>query len=285
MQKIFVGDVQGCADELDALLARIEGRFGDEFELWVVGDVINRGPGSLRALARVRELVDAGRARLVLGNHEIVLLMIWLGLRALRDVDTYGEVLADRDADDWMEWLRRRSIVESASLGTRRFAMVHAAAHPDWSFDELVRRGRAIESVLSAGDTADVTAFLSLAPEQDGRRDDLGLLTRCRSIVQDGSWSSDEPVVDTDAWHHRWLSRGHDYALVYGHWSRQGLRVAPGLRGLDTGCVHHGRGRDGYLTAWLPGDRCEADGDDANEFSLPDDRFWQVAARRQYYGL
>ena len=94
---------------------------------------------------------------------------------------------------------------------------------------------------------------------------------RCR-------WSSRPPSEAAGvAWHEAWLERGHDYGVVYGHWSLQGLHVAPGLRGLDTGCVHHGRGRDGYLTAWLP------DPDAGTPFSVPDERFWRVRARRAYY--
>ena len=57
----------------------------------------------------------------------------------------------------------------------------------------------------------------------------------------------------------------------------QGLHVAPGLRGLDTGCVHHGRGRAGVLTAWIPDLRRE------RPFDLPDENFWSVPARRAYY--
>ena len=78
-------------------------------------------------------------------------------------------------------------------------------------------------------------------------------------------------------WHREWAARRHDYAVVYGHWALQGLHLAPGLRGLDTGCVHHGRGRTGFLTAWLP------DPGSAAPFSLPDDSFWQIPARRAYY--
>jgi hypothetical protein len=63
---------------------------------------------------------------------------------------------------------------------------------------------------------------------------------------------------------------------VYGHWSLQGLHVARGLRGLDTGCVHHGRGRDGLLTAWTPDER-------PDPFGVPDDRFVQVRAHARYW--
>ncbi|MFP8875958.1 MAG: hypothetical protein VCB99_03395, partial [Myxococcota bacterium] len=58
----------------------------------------------------------------------------------------------------------------------------------------------------------------------------------------------------------------------------QGLHVAKGLRGLDTGCVHHGRGKQGFLTAWLPDPSLES------PFEVPDAAFWQIPARRSYYG-
>jgi hypothetical protein len=85
-------------------------------------------------------------------------------------------------------------------------------------------------------------------------------------------------------WHRAWSARGHDYCVVYGHWALQGLHVARGLRGLDTGCVHHGRGRAGMLTAWLPGlARGGAAGEAASwPFDVPDDRFWQVPALERY---
>ncbi|MBW2724546.1 MAG: metallophosphoesterase, partial [Deltaproteobacteria bacterium] len=80
VQKIFVGDVQGCGDEFEELVGRAKRSFDTDFELWCVGDLINRGPKNLLALRLMRELVAAGRGQLVLGNHEIGLLRIWLGL-------------------------------------------------------------------------------------------------------------------------------------------------------------------------------------------------------------
>ncbi|NNL65810.1 MAG: hypothetical protein HKP30_06185, partial [Myxococcales bacterium] len=88
---------------------------------------------------------------------------------------------------------------------------------------------------------------------------------------------SRDPANPAEAWHHAWSEREHPYGLVYGHFAIQGLHVAPGLRGLDSGCVHNGIGRDTALTAWLP------DLEYADPFELPDDGFWQAEARRRYY--
>jgi bis(5'-nucleosyl)-tetraphosphatase (symmetrical) len=237
----------------------------------------------------VRGLVESGNARVVLGNHDLALLAVWQGLRALRPLDTYGEVLDDRDADDWMNWLRGRCVVERGVIDAQPFAMVHASVHPDWSLDELELRAKRVETRLAAPDLSGLRGLLAGGepgdPELAADRDLLARLTRCRGIDRNGEWSSEEPLARCDAWHVRWRARGHRYGVVYGHWAVQGLHVEPGLRGLDTGCVHHGRGRDGYLTAWLPGLRAaKRIRRGLAPFDTPDDRLWQIPARRRYYG-
>lgn len=282
-RKVFVGDVQGCGDELAALVLRAERELGGDFELWIVGDVVNRGPANRRALELVRRFVDEGRGRYVLGNHEIHLLCVALGLRPLAANDSIGRLLDAPDASEWIDWLLGRPLVEAGTIAGRPFAMVHAASHPDWSLGELVGVGRALHERLAAGREA-ARAFLAADPASDPLRDALARLTRCRSLDADGRWSSAEPEAATAAqpWHTAWRARRHDFGLVFGHWARQGLLVAPGLRGLDTGCVHHGRGREGFLTAWVPDSGAEPI-PTRDPFAAPDELFWQVGARRRYY--
>ena len=280
MQRIFVGDVQGCGEEFLELVSRATDAFGDEFALWIAGDLVNRGPDNRCLLELVRGLVEAGRAQYVLGNHEINLLAVDFGLREFGPNDTFGDILSGKDAAEWTDWLRSRPLVASGQIGDQRFAMVHAAADPDWSLEDLVDIGNRVGERLSAS-RDEAREFLSADPAADPLRDALGRMTRCRSVTEDGGWSSHEPALPAQAWHRAWAKRGHDYALVYGHWARQGLHVDTGLRGLDSGCVHHGRGRDGFLTAWLPesGPREKQ----RRPFDLPDDRFWQIPAKHCYY--
>jgi bis(5'-nucleosyl)-tetraphosphatase (symmetrical) len=280
MQRIFLGDVQGCADELAELIARAKDEFGEEFSLWIAGDLINRGPDNLRPLECVRELMMAGRAEYVLGNHEINLLAVDFGLRELGPNDSFGDVLESSEAADWIDWLRSRALVVEGQLGDQRFAMVHASASPEWSLADLIEQGDRVRRRLS-GTLSEAKDFLASDPDSDPVRDVLGRLTRCRSVAPSGDWSSAEPTSPDRAWHLEWADHSHDYGLVYGHWARQGLHVASGLRGLDTGCVHHGRGRDGFLTAWLPESIPRSDA--RAPFDAPDDRFWQIPARRRYY--
>lgn len=276
MQPAFVGDVQGCADELDELLARLRGRFGSRFEVWLVGDLVNRGPENLRVLETVHDLVEQGRARLVLGNHDLGLLLAATGRRRLRPSDTIQDVLDSPEAGRWVEWLRHQPLAQTGALGDTPFVMVHAAVHPAWGIEEVAARAAEVERRLGHRDFEAFTELLDARPERDPVRDDLERLLRCRTARSDGSWSRDEPPSPELAWHRQWAKRGHAYGVVYGHWSLQGLQVAPGLRGLDTGCVHHGRGRDGYLSAWLPDPRSP------RPFEVPDQRFERVRARRRY---
>ncbi len=275
MQPVFVGDVQGCSAEFEELLGRVRDVHGEDFELWQVGDLINRGPMSLRVLETVRPLVERGRARYVLGNHEIWLLESYFGQRAPHRSDTMSDLLASSDLEDWIEWIRRRPLVETGELSGRPFAMVHAAVHPDWDLDALVRNAREAEARLGHPDRSVAERFL--ASDRDAARDALLRITSCRSVDPEGRCSSREPTPPAVPWHQAWGCRAHGYGVVYGHWALQGLHVAKGLRGLDTGCVHHGRERDGYLTAWLP----ELTRDDP--FALPDRGFLQVRAHRRYY--
>jgi bis(5'-nucleosyl)-tetraphosphatase (symmetrical) len=276
MQRIFVGDVQGCADELEEILDRAERAFGADFEVGLVGDLINRGPYNGRVLARVRELCEAGRAHPVLGNHEVSFLRVALGLRQLRPDDTFQDLLEGSRREEWIDWLRSWPVAKQGRLGVQPFALVHAAVAPEWSLGALAEAARCVEERLR-GSRTEASRLLAASPGDDRDADTLARITRCRSIDAHGRWSSEPPRSPEDAWHVRWRAAGRGYGIVYGHWSLQGLHVAPGLRGLDTGCVYHGHGRDGFLTAWVPDPAPE------RPFAIPDEHFWRVRAHRRYW--
>lgn len=273
-----MGDVQGCGDEFEHLLRRVaDACEGRDFEVWQVGDLVNRGPQNLRVLELARRLHADGRARIVLGNHDVALIRVYLGLRGQGPRDTFGDVLQCADVDDWIDWLRRLSIAETGHLGDTPFVMVHASVAPEWTFDEVEAHGRRCEARLRAADLDEVRAFLA---GHSAELDDLERMLRGRSVASDGSWSSEEPKRPRDAWHAAFAARGHGYGVVYGHWAMQGLHQRPYLRGLDTGCVHHGRGHDGFLTAWLP------DVTASEPFAVPDPgTLVQVKAHAAHYRL
>lgn len=279
VQRVFVGDVQGCAEELEELLTRARSSFGADFELWVVGDLINRGPDNLRALRLVRELVERDRCRYVLGNHEMGFLACAWGLRRQGPMDTLNDLLERADLDEWVDWVRRRPLVATGRLGTRPFAMVHASVDPAWDLAELAAVAGLAGAPLAHPDPQVAQEFLAGPLEETPLRDPAARIVSCRSVLPDGGWSSLPPgelPAGARPWYEPWSEARHGYGVVYGHWAMQGLHVAAGLRGLDTGCVHHGRGRPGMLTAWVPDERLP------DPFAVPDSRLWQVPAKRRY---
>src|SRR5437762_1008508 len=125
MATYAIGDVQGSFDELQALLGAFAFDRAQD-RLWLVGDLVNRGPASLATLRFVRDLGD--RAVSVLGNHDLHLLALAQGSAKAREEDTLGEVIAAPDRDGLLDWLRHRPMVRVAS----NYVLVHAGLLPQW---------------------------------------------------------------------------------------------------------------------------------------------------------
>src|SRR5476649_423060 len=126
LARYAIGDVQGCYAELRALLARI-GFSADRDQLWLVGDLVNRGPQSLEVLRYVRALGD--NAIVVLGNHDLHLLALAHDPhRKPRSSDTLNAIFEAADRDAIIEWLLRQPLAHfDAAHGD---LMVHAGVVP-----------------------------------------------------------------------------------------------------------------------------------------------------------
>src|SRR5690606_21933452 len=140
------GDLQGCGDELEALLAHPALREDPEAELWFAGDLVNRGPRSLDTLRRVISLGD--RARCVLGNHDLHLLGIAAGVRKPARSDTLQAILDAPDAGDLLDWLRHQPLVQSEG----QTLMVHAGVLPDWDLDTVLTLAHEVQAELRSAD-------------------------------------------------------------------------------------------------------------------------------------
>ena len=121
-----VGDLQGCLESFEELLDML----GDVSDFVFVGDIVNRGPASLQTLRRVKALEESGRCRAVLlGNHDLHLLAVAAGAGKLHRTDTIGEILKASDADELLDWLRRRPLMYE----TDEAVFVHAGISPAWT--------------------------------------------------------------------------------------------------------------------------------------------------------
>ncbi len=220
-RRLFVGDLQGCADEFEELLE--SARFDPALDvLHPVGDLVNRGPASLRCLRLCREL----GAQTVLGNHDLHLLGRAAGTRKPSRGDTLDEVLQADDAPELLAWLAEQPLLRVHP----DLYQVHAGLHPDWSCP------------------ADV---LESAPKESQR---AGFATRVRLCAPDGSLPPKQ--LDPDEAATRGFQPWDDFfdpgrhagrRVVFGHWAQRGFVENPRAIGLDTGCVW-----GGSLTAWCP---------------------------------
>lgn len=169
MESIWViGDVHGCRDSLDALLARPEIADDPRCRFWFVGDLVNRGPASAATLRRVRALGE--RATVVLGNHDLRALAVAAGCLRPGRRDTLDELLRARDATSLLDWLRRQPLLH-AEAG---HLLVHAGLYPRWdpatAMARAGGRGVAAPSALAPAPAADPGAVAAvLARHNVGR--------------------------------------------------------------------------------------------------------------------
>jgi len=246
MATYAIGDVQGCFDELEALLACV-GFNPLHDRLWFLGDLVNRGPKSLQVLRFVKELGD--RAVVVLGNHDLHLVTQFEGFEKKRADDTFRDVLAAPDARQLVDWLRARPMLHVEG----RYAMVHAGLLPEWTEKRALALGKEVEAALRAENYRDFLENLyGSKPERwddalrgwDRLRVIVNAMTRTRFCKPDGTMDfhakGEQPPAGYSAWFDARPARDEP-AIVFGHWSTLGLRLAGRTLGLDTGCVWGGR--------------------------------------------
>jgi len=247
VSRYAVGDIQGCCDELRALVTRT-GYSADRDRLWFVGDLVNRGPQSLEALRFVRALGD--NAIVVLGNHDLHLLAVACGCRNARRSDTLDEILSAPDRDTLLEWLATRPLahLEAGDL------LVHAGVVPQWTVETTLELAREVESALRNdprrlfdhmyGDEPDHWSADLQGP--DRLRFAINVLTRMRVCTSAGRINlrlKGKPPPAGSQWL-PWFdvedrcTRGT--RVVFGHWSALGLIVRDDVIGLDSGCVWGG---------------------------------------------
>ena len=247
MSRYAIGDIQGCCDELRALLTRI-GYSADRDRLWLVGDLVNRGPQSLETLRLVRALGD--NAVVVLGNHDLHLLAIGCGCHTTRRSDTLDEILQAPDRDTLLEWLATRPLAyfEAGDL------LVHAGVVPQWTVATTLELAREVESTLRNDPRHLFDHMYGDEPDRwsadlegtDRLRFAINVLTRMRVCTSEGRINlrlKGKPPAAGSGWL-PWFDvenrRTRGSRVVFGHWSALGLVVREEVIGLDSGCVWGG---------------------------------------------
>lgn len=245
---LLVGDVQGCDDALGRLL-EAAGFSPSRDRLVLLGDLVNRGPQSLAVLRRVAGYGHS--ARCVLGNHDLHLLAVALGARALHAGDTFGDVLAAPDAGFWIDWLRAQPL----ALQEEGWLCLHAGALPQWDLQTTLALSAELQALLRG---PQLGAFLPRMYGNEPRRWHRGLqgeqrhrlainaFTRMRFVAADGTldFKTKEGAGAAPAGFAPWFEapgrRTAGVPIAFGHWSTLGLISRADLLALDTGCVWGG---------------------------------------------
>ncbi len=246
MSTYAIGDIQGCHDSFLRLLATCDFNPARD-RLWLVGDLVNRGPRSLDTLRFVKALGDA--AITVLGNHDLYLLMIAEGVEKRRGKDdTLDEILAAPDRDELLDWLRRRPLCHVEG----EYCLVHAGLLPQWTAPKARALAVEVEGLLQGERYHDTLAHMwGSEPAQwsddligwDRMRVIVNAMTRMRFCSPEGTmeFHTKGEVADAPPGYLPWFEvpgrASAESVLVTGHWSALGLRVEPRLLALDSGCL------------------------------------------------
>lgn len=245
----LIGDLQGCCDALERLLQRLDFSASRD-RLWLLGDLVNRGPESLATLRRLQGLGSA--ATCLLGNHDLHLLAVAHGVRPAHRSDTLQPILQAPDREPLLDWLRqqRLAVFEAGWL------MVHAGVVPQWSRDDTLAAAAEVESVLRGPALPDfLQAMYGNEPARwsadlaghDRLRFTVNVLTRLRFCTVDGTmdFKTKDGAGAAPEGFMPWFDvpgrRTADTPVAFGHWSTLGLLNQPMLLGLDTGCIWGGQ--------------------------------------------
>lgn len=254
MATYAIGDIQGCFDELKALLAKIKFK-PDVDTLWFAGDLVNRGPESLKTLRLIHSLRD--NSVIVLGNHDLHLLSCrYLERMNPTKKDTTTELLEAPDCDSLLDWLRMQKLAHhDTTLG---FTMVHAGIPPSWNTHQTLELAQEVEAILGGPD------FITLLDNMYGNepckweeslagwdrwRFVINALTRLRFSSIDGGidMAYKGPLGSQPECLRPWFElnkRDKGERIIFGHWSslkltsdqEDNFAVYP----LDTGAVWGG---------------------------------------------
>ncbi|MDD0810592.1 symmetrical bis(5'-nucleosyl)-tetraphosphatase [Curvibacter sp. RS43] len=248
MAMYLIGDIQGCNEALGHLLDRLD--FSPSRDtVYLLGDLVNRGPDSAGVLRRLMALGDSARS--LLGNHDLHLLAAAYDVRPPGRKDTLESVLKAPDRAALIDWVRQQPLARQEG----GVLMVHAGVLPAWTPAQVLDLAAEVEGVLKSQDLPDFLAEMyGNLPNawSEGLRGASRLrvivnaLTRLRYCTPQGEmeFASTEGEGEGPEGYLPWFDvpgrRTAEVTMAFGHWSTLGWKSRPNLMSLDTGCVWGG---------------------------------------------
>jgi len=248
----LIGDIQGCYDPLQRLLQTINFDPAED-NLWLCGDLVNRGGQSLQVLRLLYSLSQS--ISVTLGNHDLHLL-------AAHEKYPHGgsgnlefdEIFAANEREQLLHWLRQQPM--ACWSEEHKLLRVHAGVIPQWDWQMAIRAGEEVSAMIQSDQRSEFFRHMYGNKPRLWREDRTGwkrlrlitnILTRLRFCdergrglykASGGPGSQSEPYK---AWfkHKHRLTR--DVSIAFGHWAALGVRVKKRYISMDSGCVWGGK--------------------------------------------
>ncbi|EIK98724.1 diadenosine tetraphosphatase [Pseudomonas sp. M47T1] len=247
-----VGDLQGCLQPLKRLLERVNFNPAHD-RLWLVGDLVNRGPESLETLRFLYRMRDS--LVCVLGNHDLHLVAAGRNIERLKKSDTLREIIEAPDGAELLDWVRRQKLLHYDDQ--RDLALVHAGIPPQWSLKKALRCAEEVEQALRDDNLFQPFLDGMYGNEPTKWSNDLKGVERLRVITNyftrmrfctaegkldlKGKEGADTAPPGYAPWFSYRERKTKGLKIIFGHWAAlEGKCTVPGIFALDTGCVWGG---------------------------------------------
>lgn len=253
MATYAIGDIQGCYHAFTALLSCLQFNPRQD-KLWLVGDLINRGSGSLEVLRWCYQHQQS--IKMVLGNHDLHALAVAHQLKPAHKYDTLQAIIDAPDAHELLTWLRYQPLLIAQNENGHGYVMVHAGLLPQWTVDDALACSREIEAQLQADHYRDFLANMyGNKPNYwhadlagiDRHRVIINAMTRMRICTAQGEMEFEfkGELQDIPQGYMPWFDVPDRLSaqdnIICGHWSALGLHQRDNIHALDTGCLWGGQ--------------------------------------------
>ncbi len=248
MANYVVGDIQGCFEEFKNGLELIKFKSSKDF-LWITGDLVNRGPDSLKVLEHVMKIKNS--VHIVLGNHDLHYLNCFFNKKKLNDDDTFQSLMIHKKNTKMAQFLLNQPFVFSKKILTKKkvikVAMVHAGIPRNMTLKKTETLSKLCSLELIKNPTnslkkifEDKKNFLAV----DTFSGLVNFFTRVRVINKNGlpnfTFKGRKKNIPSnlDPWFKKENKIMDDLDfLVFGHWAAlQGKTDISNIIALDTGC-------------------------------------------------
>lgn len=244
-----IGDIQGCFESLQRLLDKINFDQATD-QIWFCGDLVNRGPDSLKTVRFIKSLGKSSVS--VLGNHDLHLLAVSMNSRKIKSKDSFYDILNAEDRNELLKWIRHRPLM----YRNNKFCLLHAGLPPQWDIDLAEQCAREAENTIRGEQFFEfLTVMYSDYPDQwsdkltgwERTRFIINCFTRMRYCNKQGKLDlkhKGRPGSQPGnllPWFEIPIRKSRSTTIIFGHWSTLGFYAENNCFCIDTGCLWGGQ--------------------------------------------